>query len=699
MDQSLPVPLYLRTIYEHVRNSPERAESIRQVCSAAAQSGLGQQHLELLLDLVLSFPPSSTLSTREKQQIIDGAIVPRACTISSTYISRILGLIGVVEVYREDKIIRKKRGLAPSLQQSLVRYLSRSLRDFGPSGLDQLRRSQTILFKYLSHKHVRPYIVRLICVALMQKPRRSLLSLASNKSKILPLKRWQVRYTVEMYLKHPNDPSLHDLLLFMDRFFPSLGVRAFFESESLRYHTEQRALGFESNPSRFPQSNTNIAAPSSPDLSLLAQRVITILEDPSSNFAILSDPKRTKFDHSEYIALALKCLDTSGGANHFRESIDTHVALTLRDDDLTAAELNDYCNSLVFYLSIGLDGSYLALVQKYILFDLDMNPLHLRDAAQHNFDQRVKLLPFLSLKHIQSLGSKFVAPMLNIAATIMTKDENLLCLCQLVHSIIRLLSIWRQCFDNSVPLFYSTCSSLLAQFWCFLESCSHKSVDYAFLLLVSFLNRLDLSEISYNFHDLGFVLPVPLVSRLVLGADAVVQSHVCGHIARCKKFKFKTEAQKALHKTYIMDSINLLWRDRAFYSVPVPQSPNQAFFLNPDLVDCLLKLSAFQSGAGTVETAGGLFENPAWCMILAQLIRKFEDARGTAINTRHAGPVTRESVLRLAEDSNATWLEWTFEEVKLEVLRELDRLGFDGFADLMFSSLKTLQNQRLPKSI
>ena len=78
---------------------------------------------------------------------------------------------------------------------------------------------------------------------------------------------------------------------------------------------------------------------------------------------------------------------------------------------------------------------------------------------------------------------------------------------------------------------------------------------------------------------------------------------------------------------------------------------------------------------------------------MTKIIWDIEDNHN-GINTRHEGPISRESLIRLRNNSDKIWLSLSFDELKLSILQNLEIKKFNGIADLLFNSLKSLADKR-----
>lgn len=246
------------------------------------------------------------------------------------------------------------------------------------------------------------------------------------------------------------------------------------------------------------------------------------------------------------------------------------------------------------------------------------------------------------------------------------------------------------CFNEILPYLYERLSEKI--------HLGSIKIEALILILLRFIRCLRHDVIDKFMRPQAIVLPPILFYSLLLSKSPIVISELCGFLYFSKSNKF-TEIEnghkyKALQNTYLMDTLNLLWRDKGFHYDTNPKAYSKAMFLNPEFVDTLLKLDIFNfSDSLKLETVGNLFHNPSWSYITTQIIRDLEDSTEN-VNTRHPGPVSAASIVRLTNDSDVRWLSNSYEELKIIVLNSLDKLGFVGFADLIFSSVKSLKDRR-----
>lgn len=214
--------------------------------------------------------------------------------------------------------------------------------------------------------------------------------------------------------------------------------------------------------------------------------------------------------------------------------------------------------------------------------------------------------------------------------------------------------------------------------------------------VLGFIAGLDTQLVTRYIEARTLVLSPTIFYQLLFSKSPLIHSELCGYITFCKSVEFKKENEyfKRLHNVYTMDILNFLWREKSFLITKNRDDFNNGMLLSANFVDSLEKLNVFNfSDLMCLQTVGNFFNNPAWSYITAEIIRIFEDNTAD-ITTRHAGPITKESVSKLAFNPNVQWLPYSYEELKIQIILQLDKYGYKGLADLLFSSLKPLMNRQ-----
>lgn len=239
-----------------------------------------------------------------------------------------------------------------------------------------------------------------------------------------------------------------------------------------------------------------------------------------------------------------------------------------------------------------------------------------------------------------------------------------------------------------------------------------KIIPKIFDIMEAFWSRLDLLEklssllfinaaISLATEKLsvwantGCMVPPPsLMFKLVVSTNPLIVSEALGYIACIKKLKLldNNSSKIAWKNAYVMDSINFLWREMAFKYEK--GTINMGMYLHPHYLQRLNGLDFFSNSSLILtRSVGGIVQNPAFAYLCAEIVWKLEDMDPN-ITTRHPGPISEASVASLQQDSDVTWLQVSYQDLRVSLLNHLDAMGFHGLADLLFTSLKPLVNQR-----
>lgn len=216
------------------------------------------------------------------------------------------------------------------------------------------------------------------------------------------------------------------------------------------------------------------------------------------------------------------------------------------------------------------------------------------------------------------------------------------------------------------------------------------------LVIINFIKLLQRCEHPERLAVHDIVLPRVLIYSLLFMDDSIIFSEVCGHLNFCKGILKDTLPSAEvttltnLHNSYVVDICNLIWRNRAFElgklsttSFGLTQPFTHAFSATVPIFD---KNSNFKS-------LFNLHHTPAFASLTANILRELEDKDPNCV-TRHEGPLTPTSVMELLENVDVEWLPMDYEDVRVEVLRGLGKVGYTGLSDLLFSHLKSLLDRR-----
>lgn len=133
----------------------------------------------------------------------------------------------------------------------------------------------------------------------------------------------------------------------------------------------------------------------------------------------------------------------------------------------------------------------------------------------------------------------------------------------------------------------------------------------------------------------------------------------------------------------VMDIVNLFWRLQAFRA----DKPEQGCLVPRAAYAALEGYVAGVDRAFSLATLLSLSYSPLLCLQSIETLRGVEDARiavDEAIETRHAGPVSLDSLRKLGTSGG---IQISFKEYRLSVLEALRRKGMSGLEELLKVSM------------
>lgn len=434
------------------------------------------------------------------------------------------------------------------------------------------------------------------------------------------------------------------------------------------------------------------------------------------NINALFNPQ--KFGNSRYISDKFKkfyfllhglSIDVEQWEKSIRK-LDYYIRLSILDNNLSIRDLDILCDKIADFFSFTLGLLFLPLVKDYLCFKFD-SPISSDNEYIHKFEnlaQRLKFLKYLPVLEFEEFNEDIIQNILTVldekSHINAKKSRREQALVTFINELVSLFSTWYSIYAQNSDLelkstiFKNINGSLPIIYKVLVEKFTESSITLQILLLriFTFIQSLDSYHLNEFINALTIVLPQSLFYPLILSNNPLIMSEACGYMAFCKTYKFKEHdiAYKNLQNSYIMDTLNFVWRDKSFYYDEDSTAFSRAMFLDPEFLKNLRKLNIFNfSELLSLHIVGNIFHNPCWSFITTQIIREIED-KTENITIRHAGPITEESVSKLTHISGVEWLPMNYDELKLQVLRSLDSLGYTGIADLLFSSLKTLMNKR-----
>ena len=152
--------------------------------------------------------------------------------------------------------------------------------------------------------------------------------------------------------------------------------------------------------------------------------------------------------------------------------------------------------------------------------------------------------------------------------------------------------------------------------------------------------------------------------------------------------------------SYLMDCCNCLWRGRAFN---ITDANSQGCRIDRNYVHALESYVASLDRRGvTLQSLFTLPLNPITALEAILFVREKEmaeeekeggggDGEAAGVAVRHAGPVSAESLRKLAKDGG---MDISWQDYRLGVLERLESRGIDGIAFIMFNTMKNLMGTR-----
>ncbi|UNI19003.1 hypothetical protein JDV02_005226 [Purpureocillium takamizusanense] len=141
---------------------------------------------------------------------------------------------------------------------------------------------------------------------------------------------------------------------------------------------------------------------------------------------------------------------------------------------------------------------------------------------------------------------------------------------------------------------------------------------------------------------------------------------------------------------FLMDMCNCLWRARAF---GLADANSRGCLLAPAVVAALTAYVPAVDRAFSLASLLSLSHAPLLARQSILRVRELEDEAlergGDSIRTRHAGPVTQDSLAKLAA---AGGLRLSWQEYRIEVLEALSARGLPGVTELLKNTMTVLKN-------
>lgn len=223
-----------------------------------------------------------------------------------------------------------------------------------------------------------------------------------------------------------------------------------------------------------------------------------------------------------------------------------------------------------------------------------------------------------------------------------------------------------------------------------------KKINYNRLLLIPMTKLIrSIQDIPIKYLSITHVvLPKSLIYPLLFISDSISFSEICAHLNFAKQVLKIAESNDEvtqltdLHNSYVVDICNLSWRNKAFDT----SKNNTAFNLPYEFINSLQNnLSIFDKNS-SFKSIFNIHSSPCFAGYSSNFLKTIEN-NNKNINIKHDGPLTQQSVQSLKDDPESIWLDESYEELRIHILKELESLGYTGISELLFTHLKSLVNR------
>ncbi|KAM9905376.1 hypothetical protein OXX69_007195 [Metschnikowia pulcherrima] len=733
----MATPTELRDLIDNLIDPAfDTDQTLAEIETRANADGVSLADLSSLISLV--FEP--LVSSMVRNRLLSKCLIPRGdYFVPVEIILRVLAAIGAPEVYYSKGKQHKSKRFSLPTQQKILQWTINILPFFGPDLLKTLQRSLPILFGLLSYEFSRPYISTLIIVATSRHKRTQEKTVSPYKDlgsfQKGPLRTWHMQLVADLSERFPMDPSLKALMLHISR---SSSSRDFYQLFG-KHHSFSftRSSGFIAVPEDSFSAILRLKDGLHKDG--LSKEILGLHQDLSQIYKDFErSPKKRRLD-----------LQASLENDPFN-SMSSERKVPISSIDSVPSLISNLENisfinpSSVFAQKPSLNHRFRCLYASLILLNSSSSHVFFKkisSALQHHIllqdtsdayrDFSVDSFgKYGTVRHFRSELESFLMAPESASEKRLLVFENQLCYMPYYHltsgkCIITALNRLLSCVNDLLAQKRTNANTLIPRLFIRLTVLIRKLgqeneagevltsiTPLIFHMIDKNWVRLDLtSKLSFlafmnstiafatkkldSWQNVACLIPPPsLVFRLVVSVNPIVVSETLGYIAMIKKLRLsESDALKSsLKNAYVMDSINFVWRDMAFKHEK--RTINQGMYLHPQFIQRMSGLDFFSnSELISIKSVGGIVQNPSFAYLCAELIWKLEDMEAE-ISTRHPGPISEQSVARMNEDADVIWLNMNYQELKVSLLNSLDVMGFHGIADLLFTSLKPLVNQR-----
>ncbi|KAK6887779.1 hypothetical protein K4I79_001653 [Candida tropicalis] len=666
--------------------SKEDIDATLTLIEELANEGVDEPVLMTLLDLILE--TKRVVSHSTKRYLLDNCLLPRSELPVSIFLKVISG-IGATRVYYQGNRKLKTKKPSTEFQISLLKWMIDNFKYFEKSLTTSGTFVLSILVKNLAYEFSRAVISQLIIIILSSNNSTQFKTFYNSEiyHNIRLLKNHHIQQVVDLYNKFPLDIYLSELLAFFKVVVPDLDYIIY-------------------SPDNYPMLNKLISNP---------DQLYRWDESNTVDSGLSKRQKRMGRSNGDDI-YGIQALDQIHKLNAYkilRSSFNNDNSAQLIVILLQAGH-SDFNRKINLYIKASLDGTVneeydrISLLRKLSkIYQFSGGAIHLSAVEDYILTTGIsKNNPFKEMEYRSLLIRYFINVSPTRIADMIKRDAidlkeiyysdstvHAAPCTQYVESVLYLLKSWN---SEEYEDFIQALNLIIPKLYMFIQYCKTNQ-EWLTRETLRFIHELD-EHILEDLNDNVLLPPRSLIYSCLLSYDPLVLATICEHIYICKEHNYNNSNWRDFENSFIMDSVNMLWKERFLKQEPnISNSSAKGFYLNPEFTRKLSTLHSSDQLSIVFQSIGELFYNPALSFIITKLIWDIED-KTEEINTRHEGPVSRDSLERIRIDSDKIWLNITFEELKVTILRNLDTAHygkFKGIGDLLFNSLKSLSDKRL----
>ena len=663
----------------------EDANDTLRLLEELTNDGISESVLMIFVDLILE--TKRIISHNSKRYILENCLSPRSELAVGIFL-KIIGGIGATRVYFQGNRKLKTKKPSSELQIGLIRWIINNFKKFEKSLIVSGTLVLSLLVKNLAYEFSRGVVSQLIILLLSHNSSSQFKTYYNGEiyHRIMILKSHHIQQVVDLYNKFPLDIYLSELLAFFKLVIPDLDyivyshdnypmLNKLISKPDQLYQWGELNLDLSKRQKRAGRTNT--------DVPYGVQALDQI--EKLNVYKIL----RNSFSNDESAQLLIVLFQT--GNSNFISKVNLYISASLSVSIFEEEEDRmSFLKKLAKIYTISGGAIHLNAVQDYIL----ENDL-LRDHFYAEMEYRAQIIRYFINVEPSKIADMIIRDTVALKRIHHSdKSANVMACWLYVQSIIYLLRMWMSEGRGDIDQAFNL---IMPKLYCFIQYCKTNQ-EWLTREALRLIHDLDETTLD-NLNDDVLLPPRPLVYSCLLSYDPLVLSTICKHIYICKEHNYHLSDWRDIQNSFIMDSVNILWKERFLKQEPnVSNSSAKGFYLNTELTKKLSKLHLSDQISIPFQSTGEFFYHPALSYIVTKIIWDIED-KTDDINTRHEGPISRDSIERLRIDPDRTWLSLGFEELKVKALQSLDTVHqqkFQGIGDLLFNSLKSLSDKRDP---